>query len=51
MSCNWSKRLEPLNYEKLDSNTENIFIKFYPDKQPKLVMILEQLEQQRKIFS
>jgi hypothetical protein len=36
------------NYATLDSTPENIPIKFDPDKQPKLSMTLEQLEQQRK---
>jgi hypothetical protein len=36
------------NYATLDSSTDNIPIKFDPDKQPKLSMTLEQLEQQRK---
>jgi len=36
------------NYATLDSGPENIPIKFDPDKQPKLNMTLEQLEQQRK---
>jgi hypothetical protein len=36
------------NYATLDGNSESIPIKFDPDKQPKLNMTLEQLEQQRK---
>ena len=36
------------NYATLDAGPENIPIKFDPDKQPKLNMTLEQLEQQRK---
>ena len=36
------------NYATLDSTPENMPIKFDPDKQPKLGMTLEQLEQQRK---
>ena len=36
------------NYATLDAIPENIPIKFDPDKQPKLNMTLEQLEQQRK---
>jgi hypothetical protein len=36
------------NYATLDSSPDNIPIKFDPDKQPKLSMTLEQLEQQRK---
>ena len=36
------------NYATLDSTPDNMPIKFDPDKQPKLSMTLEQLEQQRK---
>jgi hypothetical protein len=36
------------NYATLDATPENMPIKFDPDKQPKLNMTLEQLEQQRK---
>jgi hypothetical protein len=36
------------NYATLDSSPESMPIKFDPDKQPKLNMTLEQLEQQRK---
>jgi hypothetical protein len=36
------------NYATLDSNAESMPIQFDPDKQPKLNMTLEQLEQQRK---
>ncbi len=36
------------NYATLDSSPETMPIKFDPDKQPKLNMTLEQLEQQRK---
>ena len=36
------------NYATLDSNTETIPIQYDPDKQPKLNMTLEQLENERK---
>jgi hypothetical protein len=36
------------NYATLDSTPDTMPIKFDPDKQPKLSMTLEQLEQQRK---